>query len=232
MAQRIKVSAQDHERITAAIRAAESKTSGEIFAAVAYQSDDYFFVSSFMAALWALLLGAFLAIMFTWGAPMEWFAGQASGWDNVETDSAVLTPLTLALAQIFSFLAFIILFRIFPVLGFWFVPRSIANRRASSNAVRQFLAHGTHTTQNRSGILLFMSLAERYAEVVADSGISEKVSQDQWDDMVRTLTEHAAKGDVAGGFIDAVEQAGTLLAQHFPPIEGDKNELDDRLVEL
>ena len=94
------------------------------------------------------------------------------------------------------------------------------------------MAHGIHTTADRSGVLLFVSLAEHYAEVVADAGINEKVDQNEWDDMVATLTQHAAKGQVGEGFVVAIEKAGGLLAEHFPPQKGQVNELDDRLVEI
>lgn len=207
------VTDEDHARITKAIRAVEKTTSGEVFAVVARQSDDYFFVAGFMAALWALLIGLAIAL--------------ASLFVDID-----ITVATLASAQIASFLASLLVFRIFPAVRLWFVPRSIAYRRASNNAVRQFLAQGIHTTSDRSGVLIFVSLAEHYAEIIADSGINEKVDQTQWDAMVATLTEHARRGRVADGFIAVIENAGALLSQHFPPVKGEKNELNDRLVEL
>ncbi|MEE9376374.1 MAG: TPM domain-containing protein [Rhizobiaceae bacterium] len=207
------VTEDDHARITATIRKVEKKTSGEVYAVVAHQSDDYFYVAGFMAALWALLLGFLLAVAMSF---LEF----------------PITPIALALAQLASFAFFMILFHFYPALRLIFVPRSISYRRASHNAVRQFMAHGIHTTSERSGVLLFVSLAEHYAEVVADAGINEKVEQFEWDEMVATLVQHAAKGEVANGFVDAIEQAGGLLAQHFPPQKGQLNELDDRLVEI
>ena len=207
------VSEQDHERITAAIRKAETKTSGEVYAVVAHQSDDYFYVAGFMAALWALALGfivAFMSWVLDWSFPAS----------------------LLAFAQLLSFAATMVIFKFFPAVRLQFVPRSIAYKRASQNAVRQFLSHGIHTTNERSGVLLFVSLAEHYAEVVADEGINQKVEQTEWNDMVSILTQHAARAEVAEGFVVAIEKAGELLSQHFPPTKGQKNELDDRLVEI
>ena len=91
-------------------------------------------------------------------------------------------------------------------------------RRASGNAVRQFLAHGLHTTQDRSGVLIFVSLAEHYAEVIADAGINEKVDQSQWDSMIAVLVDCARQGRVADGFVQVIEVCGTLLAEHFPEL--------------
>ena len=203
------LSARDHENITAAIRAAEKKTSGEIYAVVAHQSDDYFFVSGFIAGVWSLVLGLFVALVLP-----------------------EIRAIELAIALVASLASFLLVFHFFPEWRLLFVPKSLGYRRASANAVRQFLAHGIHATSDRSGILIFVSLAERYAEVVADEGINSKVPQEEWNEMVATLTEHAAKGELAAGYLEAIEQAGELLASNFPPVKGQKSELDDRLVEI
>ncbi len=207
------VSDEDHGRITQAIRAMEMRTSGEIYAVVARQSDDYFYVAGFMAGLWALLLGCVLAIAAT-------------------ILNAPVSLSVLAGAQIASFASFLLIFKRFPTIRFWFVPRSIAYRRASNNAVRQFLAHGIHTTSNRSGVLIFVSLAEHYAEIVADAGINQEVDQTEWDAMIGVLIDHAKRGNLADGFIEVINRAGELLEVHFPHRDGEENELDDRLIEI
>ena len=81
-------------------------------------------------------------------------------------------------------------------------------------------------------MLLFVSLAERYAEIVADAGINQRVDQAAWNDVVAMLTDHARRGDLADGFVAAVESVGSLLQQHFPVGDEDLNELDDHVVEL
>ena len=209
----VNISSEDHTRISSAIQKMERETSGEIYAVVAHQSDDYFFVAGFVAALWALLIGVVLAAMATFFA-------------------FPLSVLTLASAQAMSFLTSMAVFWWFPQTRLWFVPRSLAYRRASNNAVRQFLAHGIHTTNTRSGVLIFVSLAEHYAEIIADEGINQKVTQSQWDAMVATLIDAAKNDRLAYGYLSVIETAGGLLAEHFPPTKGQKNELDDRLVEI
>jgi len=207
------ISTEDHERITAAIRAVEKRTSGEIFAVVAKQSDDYFYIAGFVAAFWALLVGVLVSL-----ASMIW--------------SFELPILSLAVAQLVALLMAVILFIVFPMSRLWFVPRATAWKRASGNAVRQFLAHGIHTTKDRSGVLIFISLAERYAEVVADEGINSKVEQKVWDELVAGIVGHARRENLTEGFIEAIERAGAVLEEHFPPAKGQQNELDDRLIEI
>ena len=207
------LSPEDHERITQAVRAAEAKTSGEIFTVVAQASDDYFYLSGFFAALVALATG--LALLVTGLLINE-----------------PLSAATIIAVQVFSLLLLLVGLRAFPHLRLLFVPLSVAHRRAANNARRQFLAHGIHATASRAGILIFVSLAEHYAEVIADAGIAEKVEQENWDRLVAVLIDAAQRGDLADGFVDAVQGAGALLATHFPPGHEVGNELDDRLVEI
>ncbi len=97
---------------------------------------------------------------------------------------------------------------------------------------RQFLAHNIHLTQARTGVLIFVSLAERYAEIVADSGIDDRVDQSVWDSAVRGLTQSAADGRLVDGFIQAIGTVVSVLAEHFPVSPGDTDELENRLVEI
>ena len=59
--------------------------------------------------------------------------------------------------------------------------------QAHAEAVRQFCAQGLHKTENRTGVLIFASEAEHYAEMIADAGINAKVKQEVWDDAVAVL---------------------------------------------
>ncbi len=119
-----------------------------------------------------------------------------------------------------------------PGLRIRLAPRRWQYMRAHDNALKQFLARNVHLTAERTGVLIFVSLAERYAEIVADAGINAKVPQDMWDSIVAGLIDDARHGRLADGFVTAVAAVGALLAEHFPVRPDDINELDDHLVEI
>ncbi|MBZ9918234.1 MULTISPECIES: TPM domain-containing protein [unclassified Mesorhizobium] len=207
------ISPQDHERIAGAIRAAESRTDGEIYCVVAHASGNYFFPAAFVAALATLLVS--LAVAY----------GLEAWWLTIRLPHFVI-------AQLLALACFLLLLWAFPGLRIHMVPRRLRYQTAHDNALKQFLARNVHRTTARTGVLVFVSVTERYAEVVADSGIDAKVGQHVWDDVVRELTAHAGDDRLADGFVKAIRSVGAVLAEHFPVTSGDTNELDDHLVEI
>lgn len=204
---------QEHARVTAAIRAAEESTAGEIYCVVARSSDSYFFPAAF--TLIVAMLVASLAIAF---AMEQWWV-------------TLRLPVFVA-AQMLALASALLVLWLFPALRIFLVPRPLRYRRAHDNALKQFLARNVHITTARTGVLVFVSLAERYAEIVADSGINEKVSQGVWDGIVADLIAQARRNQLADGFVSAIGTVGALLAEHFPAHAEDVNELDDHLVEI
>ena len=203
----------DHDRISASIRKAEKTTTGEIYCVLARSSSSYFFPSAFVVAV------AMLAISAVVVAILEY------RWYEVEA-------FTLVMAQILAFAAALVVLAAFPGLRIHLVPKRVRYARAHENAIKQFLARNVHVTDARTGVLVFVSLAERYAEIVADSGINAKVPQAEWNRIVGDLVEAAAEHRLTEGYISAVGAVGALLAAHFPWRPGDRNELDDHLVEI
>jgi putative membrane protein len=143
-----------------------------------------------------------------------------------------LRPTTIVAAQIAAIGCALAVLWFVPALRIHLVPRRLRYRRAHDNAMRQFLARNVHVTAERTGVLLFVSLAEHYAEVIADAGINRRVGQETWDGVVRDMVDHARRGAIADGFVAAVAAVGALLAEHFPVGATDVNELDDHVVEI
>jgi putative membrane protein len=197
----------DKDRVAEAIRQAETKTSGEIFCVIAQHSSDYRFLPLAWAALVALIVPAPCIYFTLWPASV------------------------IYLVQLVLFTGFYVGLS-FPSLRYKIVPRRVKHDRAHAEAMRQFFAQGLDRTEQRTGVLIFASVAERYAEIVADAGINSKVAPEVWQIAVDTLVS-AVKDDRPGdGFVAAIEQCGAVLAQHFPPGATNPDELPNKLVEL
>ncbi|MHC5233924.1 TPM domain-containing protein [Brucella sp. LJL56] len=207
------IGAEDHVRIAEAIRKAETETSGEIYAVLARSSDDYFFAAGFVATCGILIASVIAAFLAHW----YWFD--------------IRLPM-FGLAVLAAFLTAMLVLWFFPAIRMLLVPRRIRYKRAHLNALQQFLARNVHITEHRTGILLFVSMAEHYAEVIADAGIHARVEQEEWNAIVAVLIHHASRAQVTEGFVLAIGQAGLLLEKHFPAGPDNVNELDDHLIEL
>jgi putative membrane protein len=197
------ISNEDRAAIAAAIRAAEQTTSGQIVCVLMRSASEYFYVP----VLWA----AFLALVSPW--PM-----------------VVLTEWSVQRIFLVQFLvfAFALLVLSWPPLRIALVPPGIRRARAHRAAIEQFFARGLARTSDRTGVLIFVALAERYARIIADDGITSKVGNREWQLAVDALTTHMRDGRIAQGFIAAIERCGAVLAEHAPP-SGPGNELPDRI---
>ena len=169
-----RLSEAEHARIARAISEAEKKTSGEIYCVLARSSDAYLYPACLIVALAILILGPFLAFALSY-----W-------WISIDT-------MIFAVAQLAAFGAAAGLVTAFEGLRVALVPKALKYRRAHANAQNQFLAHNIHVTEGRTGVLIFVSLAERYVEIVADSEIDARVEQTVWNEGVALMLEHAQK---------------------------------------
>jgi len=198
------LSAEDQARVGAAIKAAEARTSGEIVCVLARASTNTMTYATAWSSLVALI------------AP--WFL-------------IALTQLSVREIFLAQIVLFVVLFLILSEssLSLVLVPRRVRRIEAHRAATEQFMIRGMARKKNRAGVLIFVSLAEHYARVVADEGITAKVDQSVWQEAIDALLKCAAEGAIAEGFILAVETCGRVLAEHFPPGTDDEDELPDRI---
>jgi putative membrane protein len=199
----MKITAEDHTAIAAAIRAAEQRTSGQLVCVLAHESSGYAYVPILWASVLALALPWPLIYLTPW---------------SVER---------LFLAQLIVFIALGLLFSWMP-LRLKLVPRSVQRTRAHRAALEQFFLRRVGHTAQRTGVLIFVSLAERYARIIADEGVATKVQNAEWQAAIDALTGHMRDGRIAAGFVAAIERCGAVLAEHAPP-DGSANALPDRL---
>ena len=197
----------DQRRIADAITAAERTTSGEIVAMIASASSHYLHVPFLWAALIALAV-PWPFVFFTWWPIQHIYLLQLGVFAVLV---AVLMPMPVRLAL---------------------VPRSVKHARAHRRAVEQFMAQNLHTTVGHTGVLIFVSVAERFAEVLADAAIHAKVPDDAWQTIVADLTDQIAKGRAADGFVRAISGVGEYLARHFPPDARHPHALSNHLIVL
>lgn len=197
----------EHAVIADAISRAEKTTSGEIVVVVARASSGYRYFAWMCVALVALAVPLPLIHFTKW--PIEY-----------------VYLLQLAVFALGALLAQWERFRVA------IAPRTLKHARAHLRAVEQFLVQNLHTTKGRTGVLIYVSDAERYAEVIADDGIYEKVAQDIWDDLIADLTAQIAHGQRTEGFVAAIERSGVILAEHFPPKPLGEDELPNHLIVL
>jgi len=205
----IRFSAEDRARITAAIHAAEKNTSGEFVAVVARASDHY--------VLAPLLWSAILALLFP-GACL--LGGLHERW------------VLLYQLQLLIFIVLTIVLLTIPGLHLKLIPRHVKHAHASRMAQAQFYVQGVQLTPHHSGVLFFVSLAERYVEIVADKGIHEKLGEAHWQGIIDAFVARVARGQVVDGFVDAIAACGAAMAEHYPADPAAANQLSDGLIEV
>ena len=201
------LSEADRAQIIEAIRQAETQTSGEIYCVLTRASSGYRVFPLAWASAAALLVPLPLIYLTAWPA-------------------TVIYALQLA-----AFLAALYLL-MREGARYRIVPRRVKRERAHHEALRQFAAHGLQHTARRTGVLIFVSVAERHAEVLADAGIDQKVSREVWDDAVASLVAGISAGRAAGGFVAAIGKCASVLALHFPPGAINRDELPNAIIEL
>ena len=226
------LSEQDHERIRAAVDEAEKRTSGEIVCVVARECGDYFEVPVVWAVAIALIV-PILALLAGLRPDMiqvltgGWMAANAGG-----AEAAVGRALiTYAVLQAVLFVVTAVIVSIPPVRR-KLTPRALKREHVHRRALEQFAARAYHLTDGDTGVLIFASLAERQAIVLADEGVASKVKPAEWRKVVDALVAGMKAKDAGGGFAHAIAAAADILAAHCPPQPDNHNQLPDTVIEL
>lgn len=198
---------QEQSQVAEAIANVERLSDAELVTVLARQADDYTYIPLLWASVLALLLP---------GA-VHYF-GQ---WTNIYQ---------LILSQWAGFIVLAVIFRV-PKIQTRLIPRAVRHWRASNLARRQFLEQNLHHTKGETGMLIFVSEAERYVEILVDRGISAKIPDVYWETIVNRFTARVAKNETAQGFIECIESCGEELQRQIPA-SGEKNELPNHLIIL
>ncbi len=217
----------DRTRISHAVAAAEANSAGEIVTILTDRSASYDDVALVWSALMAFIalialtvmpdfyLGIYDRITGDWA--QQWHPGQVFG---VAAAAAMLKFAGMWLLQLWQ------------PLRLFLVPGPIKHARVRARAITCFKVGAERRTTGRTGILIYLSMREHRAEIVADEAIAALVAPQVWGETMAGMLAEIREGRIADGMISAVEKVGAVLAKHFPRAENDVNELPDRLIEV
>lgn len=197
------LSAAERERVEAAVRHAEEGTAGEIVVVLARQAAAYKSVPPIYALVTALLVPWPLMLLTELSTP------------RIFTWQVTAALVVLALAS---------------WLGVKAAPPVLRRAQARAAAAREFRNRGMADTRGRTGVLLYIALAEHYAEVLGDLTISGRVEEDEWRGVIEALATEMAAGHRTDAIVAAVERIGAILARHVPPGTDNRDELPNRVV--
>lgn len=221
------MSEADHQLVSEAVAAAEAGTSGEIVTLVAAQSDSYRDVALHYAALAMLAVPVKLALLpASW---IDWWTTFLLGWNGEWTRGSIMLLLVVGMAL--AFLVVRLALGWAPLLRA-LTPGFIKTNRVRARAIAHFRAACEGRTTGRTGILIYLSMAEHRAEIVADQAITAKVAPEIWGAAMAAMVDEVRQGRLGHGMALAVGHVGAVLAEHLPRNAGDVNELPDRVVEL
>lgn len=221
-------SKEDQETIISAVKKAENATSGEIVPMIVSQSSLYPAATFLSAFVYALAFSSLLTIMLML---------------TERSATAILHFFTTYFFEnLASYFLFLILFLIFipiflvilknaPELKKIFLSRKEIAEQVQETALSAFKIHGLDKTKKRNGLLIFVSLFEKRVTLIADTGISAHISQSEWKKITDELAQNIKRGNLVQGICGAIDACGKILAQHFPKERGDKDELQNIIVE-
>ena len=221
------ISEADRQKISAAITAAEANSNGEIVAVATPISDSYHDVALHWAVAVMILVLAWAAwrpTALTW-----WYNFLLGGWSPDPTLGQLLT--LLMFLAVLKFAIVLLILKWMP-LRLFLTPAATKHRRVRRRAIVAFKAAAERRTVGRTGVLIYLSMGERRAEIVADEAITKVTSPEIWGDAMAALLVEVKEGRYGDGIVAAIARVGVVLSEHFPRSAADTNEIPDKLIEL
>ena len=221
------LSQSDHKIVSDAVAAAELTTSGENVTVLADRSDGYSDVVLVYAAGMAFTaMSVFAALPRPF---LDLWDSLVGGWGH-DWSTGELASMTIALGLVAFAASWVALS--FDALRFALVPKPVKAARARDAAVRHFKVGAESRTHGRTGVLLYLSMREHRAEIVADATIASHVPAEVWGEAMADMLGEIREGRVAEGLAAGIRDVGVVLAERFPRDAEDTNELPDRLIEV
>lgn len=221
------LNADQHKLVSDAVAAAEQTTAGEIVTVLADRSDGY----TDVVLLWAAALSFTVMSLFAlYPLPfMELWDSLMGGWIH-EWSTGEIASMTIALGLAAFVTAWAV--QLWEPLKFALIPGPVKMARVHAQAIKHFKVGAERRTHGRTGVLLYLSMREHRAEIVADEPIAEKVNAEVWGEAMADMLVEIKQGKIAEGLAAGVRDVGAVLSEHFPRADDDVNELPDRLIEV
>lgn len=197
---------EEAKRVSETVQAVEQNTAGEVVVVVSPLSDEY----GFQRAVFALLF----SIAAAWGVFVAF----------------PLHPSWTFGVQVVAWLLGWVISRWPPLLRL-LVPKALRAQAVHARTEQAFIEHGVTETIDRSGVLIYISVAEHQVEILADRGIHERVGEGAWREQIETIVHAVREGHAADGLCAAVQSIGARLADCFPPRADDVNELPNHVIQ-
>ena len=197
----------DKQAISNSIELLESKSSAELVAVVTKKSATYKYASSVIS----ILIVCFISLI------------------SLSFD---ILAIFLIQIQILSFLLLHFIFHKFDNLVLFLLPSFYEKDMARKYAHTQFENLRLNRTKTQHALMFFVSIDEKYVEIIANEKISKEVSNDYWQAIVDDFTKDVKNGDLSGGYLKAINTCSTFLIKEFPIQDDDINELPNDVIEL
>ena len=221
----LRLSDADRAEVSTAIAAAEAGSAGEIIAIATDLSDPYHDVGLHFAVLVAFSGLAFFAFAPAW---LDALFARLHGWADPSQRDLLLLLLLIVLLK---FVATLLIMKWMP-LRLALTPGATKTRRVRRRAISLFKAAAESRTTGRTGIMIYLSMGERRAEIIGDEAITAVTDPETWGEAMTKLLVGIKDGRPADGIVAAIGEIGTVLAAHFPRDAADVNEIPDRLILL
>lgn len=205
-----KMHLNDNEKneISKEIESLEEQSSAELVAVITKQSSSYRFETILVSILFTILISILILII-----------------ENI-------SPIKMFQWQIMSFvLVYFILYK-FETILFKLLPKTYKYEKTSTYANKQFSNLGLQTTKTKQAIMFFVSIDEKYVEIITDSAIKEKIDNSYWQDIVNEFIKDVKKDKLANGYLKAIKSCNKILIKEFPIKDDDENELSNEVIEL
>lgn len=213
---------EQRKQIDRAVAEAEGKTSAEILPVVATSSGRYDRPED-IAGLWLAMIAVVAAMQLptaqiesgSWGGPAGW-----------------VRPLIVVAAGVVGFFAGAVIAARVGWLRRLFTPGQQMRDEVAARARAVFFDGRVHHTSGRTGLLVYVSLYERMAVILADQSVLEKLGQESLDALCGKLTQSLRQGNPTEAICRTIAAAGERLAPVLPRADDDINELPDALITL